>query len=159
MRDYLPILALGLALLLMRRRLAQVLAVQRMRNDAAGLGHFGAPRGRRTHQGLDLLTTPGEPVHSPVNGRFIRTGRPYADDGRYGLVVLNGDDGREWKLMYVQADQGLRPGAAVRKGQRIGTSQDVAAKYGPPMQPHIHVEVRTIVGAALLDPAALLTLA
>lgn len=148
-----------IALLTMRRRIAGILPRQVMRNDAAGLGHFGAPRGRRTHQGLDLLTTPGEAVHSPVAGRFIRAGYPYANDRRYRLAVIHGNDGREWKLMYVDPLPTLTPGTQISAGQRIGTSQDVAAKYGPPMQPHVHVEVRTIVGAALLDPAGLLTLA
>jgi murein DD-endopeptidase MepM/ murein hydrolase activator NlpD len=157
-RSAVPIIIIAL-LLLMRRRLAGILASQVMRNDAAGLGHFGAPRGRRTHQGLDLLTTPGEPVYSPVAGRFIRAGYPYASDRRYRLAVIHGTDGREWKFMYVEPLPTLTPGAQVRAGQQIGTSQDVAAKYGPPMQPHVHVEVRTIVGAALLDPAGLLKLA
>jgi hypothetical protein len=41
----------------------------------------------------------------------------------------------------------------------IGTAQDIAAKYGTPMLNHVHVELRHIVGADLLDPAPLLNLA
>lgn len=145
------------AMTLKRNRWANMVAVQRMRNDAAGKGHFGAPRGMRLHQGLDLEVEPGEPVFSPVDGRFIRAGYPYANDRTYRLAVLNGE-GYEVKAMYVDPDPSLRPGDPVRKGQRIGTAQDVAAKYGGPMKPHVHVEVRKIVGAHLMDPAKFLKL-
>lgn len=140
------------------RRAIRILATHAIRNDAAGQGHFGARRGKRTHQGLDLLATAGEPVMAPVAGTFIRSGRPYANDSRYRLAVIHGG-GKEWKLMYVDQLPTLKPGDRVKAGQVIGTAQDIVAKYGAPMRNHIHVEVRTIVGDQLLDPAALLTLA
>jgi murein DD-endopeptidase MepM/ murein hydrolase activator NlpD len=144
--------------LLSARRISRILSHQVMRNDAAGLGHFGAPRGSRTHQGLDLLAVTGEEVRSPVTGRFIRTGRPYANDSRYRLAVIHGN-GQEWKLMYIDPLPDLLPGTPVKAGQVIGTAQNVAAKYGGPMRNHIHIEVRRIVGAELMDPARLLSLA
>jgi len=140
------------------RRAIRVLRKQAIRNDAAGQGHFGARRGNRTHQGLDLLATPGEPVLAPVAGTFIRSGYPYASDRRYRLAVIHGN-GQEWKLMYVEPLATLKPGDRVKAGQVIGTAQDVAAKYGPPMLNHVHVELRTIVGADLQDPAPVLRLA
>ena len=140
------------------RRSYQILNRQVVRNDPAGLGHFGAPRGNRTHQGLDLVAVPGTPVYSPVTGKFVRAGRPYANDNRYQLVVIHGQ-GKEFKLMYVEPLPTLKPGDTVRYGKQVGTAQDIAAKYGQGMLNHIHVEVRTIVGADLLDPAPLLNLA
>lgn len=140
------------------RRAIRILSNQAIRNDAAGQGHFGARRGSRTHQGLDLLATPGEPVMAPVTGTFIRSGRPYANDSRYRLAVIHGQ-GQEWKLMYVEPLATLKPGDRVKAGQVIGTAQDIAAKYGPPMLNHVHVELRTIVGAELQDPAPVLRLA
>ena len=146
------------AVLTKRSRWANMVATQAMRNDPAGLGHFGAPRGMRLHQGLDLRVQPGEPVFSPVDGRFVRAGYPYRNDSRYRLAVLNGE-GYEVKAMYVDPDPSLKPGDPVKRGQRIGTAQDVAAKYGGQLLPHVHVEVRRIVGAHLLDPANFLKLA
>lgn len=143
--------------MLTRKAFANVLAVQRMRNDAAGSGHFGAPRGNRIHQGLDLLVEPGQEVLSPVTGRFIRQGWPYANDRRFHLVVLNGE-GYEVKLLYVKPIEGLVPGTPVHRGQVVGMAEDVASKYGGSMLPHVHVEVRRIVGAHLLDPARFLKL-
>ena len=152
------IIAIIAAFALAMAKKARILAQQTIRNDASGQGHFGARRGSRTHQGLDLVAVPGEPVMSPVAGRFIRTGRPYANDSRYRLAVIHGA-GREWKIMYVEPLATLKAGDRVKAGQVIGTAQDNVAKYGPPMTNHIHVEARTIVGADLLDPAPLLNLA
>ena len=147
--------AIFAAMLLSKYYFANVLRVQRIRSDAAGDGHFGAGRGMRLHQGLDLQVEPGEDVFSPVDGRFIRRGYPYASDERYHLAVLNGE-GYEVKAMYVAPDPSLKPGDRVKRGQYIGKAENVAAKYGGAMQPHIHVEVRKVVGAQLLDPAKLL---
>jgi len=146
--------ALGLFLLMSRRKYRPILDRMTIRNDGAGLGHFGAPRRNRTHQGTDYLAAPGEPVFSPVTGTFIRTGRPYTNDPRYRLVVIHGS-GLEFKLMYVDALPGLTPGTPVRAGEQIGTAQNVAAKYGPPMLNHVHVEVRRIAGADLIDPGTM----
>lgn len=137
-----------------RKRFAQVLDVQVIRNDTMGLGHFGAPRRNRTHQGLDLVVEPGQPVRSPIAGRFIRTGRPYPD-GPFRLVVVQGE-GWDVRLMYVDPDPALVPGAPVKRGQVLGTAQDVRQRYGQAMKPHVHIEVRRVVGAQLLDPAPLL---
>ncbi len=37
-----------------------------IRNDPAGSGHYGAPRGRRKHNGLDFLCVPGQTVVCPI---------------------------------------------------------------------------------------------
>lgn len=46
------------------------------RNDAQGYGHFGAPRQRLSglgvHQGIDLVTDPGEPLYAPLDGDIVR---------------------------------------------------------------------------------------
>lgn len=146
------------AMLLSKYYFANVLRVQRIRKDAAGDGRFGAGRGVRLHRGLDLEVEPGEDVFSPVDGRFIRRGYPYANDERYHLAVLNGE-GFEVKAMYIKPDPALKPGDRIRRGQYIGKAEDVAAKYGGEMRPHVHIEVRKIVGAQVLDPAKLLRLA
>ena len=61
--------------------------------------------------------------------------------------------------MYIQPLAALLPGTPVKAGDLIGHSQDISKKYGAPMKPHVHVEVRRVVGAELLDPARLLSLA
>lgn len=136
---------------------ANILARQVMRSDRWGGGHFGAARGNRTHQGLDLITEPGEAVRAPIDGRVVRFGYVYAGDNLYRLLILQGE-GFDVRLMYVSPSPHLRPGDPVKRGEVVGVSQAISARYGPGMLDHIHVEVRRIVGGELRDPAPLLDL-
>ena len=38
----------------------------KIRSDSMGDGQFGAPRGDKTHRGIDYLTYEGQPILSPV---------------------------------------------------------------------------------------------
>lgn len=155
---FFPLLViLGAVVLIGRRVFQNILPVQRIRVDPSGDGHFGSGRFGHTHQGVDLLAEPGEPVYSPVSGRFIRTGYPYANDRRWLLLVVQGE-GVDVKLMYVSPVVGLHPGDPVVRGQLIGHAQGIADKYGAPMLHHIHVEARRVVGGHVLNPAAFLDL-
>ncbi|MCX7901191.1 MAG: M23 family metallopeptidase [Burkholderiaceae bacterium] len=140
-------------------RLAAIVRPQRIRSDSEGHGAFGARRdgGARTHAGLDLLVKPGDPIYSPVHGRFIRSGWPYANSAMR-MIVIQGE-GYEIKIMYAKPLPELQPGQRVIRGQRIGTAQAVSTHYQrSAMRDHVHVEVRRVVGADLLDPATLLQL-
>jgi murein DD-endopeptidase MepM/ murein hydrolase activator NlpD len=133
----------------------RILTRQVVRMDAAGSGHYGSSRGSRTHKGIDLLATPGEPVYSPGDGVVDRVTRPYLGDTRYYGVVL--DIGPyTWEIHYVEPAPGIFAGARVKRGQVIGTAQDISAKYGGPMRPHIHVEV--LAAGSHIDPADILVL-
>lgn len=152
----LVIIAAGAALLGSVKMFANVLSVQRVRNDALGLGHFGAPRGDHTHQGLDLVARPGEPVRSPISGKFVRLGFAYPGESRFRLLVLEGE-GYLVKLFYVDPLD-FFPGEPIARGQVVGYAQDISQRYGPQMTPHVHIEVDRIVGAQKLNPAAFLRL-
>ncbi len=122
-----------------------------IRDDPAGSGRYGAPRGARRHRGLDLIARPGQPVKAPVDGLLVRQARPYADDRELSGVVLRGRR-VTLKLFYLHPDLGL-VGKHVRAGDIIGTAQDVTRRYpGSGMLPHIHMEV------ILCDPLYFLSL-
>lgn len=55
---------------------------QRMRNDTQGDGHFGASRGRRRHNGLDIEVMPGSAVYCPIEGMMKRVAYPYGSGRR-----------------------------------------------------------------------------
>jgi murein DD-endopeptidase MepM/ murein hydrolase activator NlpD len=128
---------------------AFVLTVQRYRFDSLGDGTFGSNRHGHKHDGVDLVADPGTPVFSPVAGYVVRLTYPYPGDERFHGVVLKGLDGLEVKLFYVLPS--VAAGDRVALGQRVGTAEDVRAKYGDKMQAHVHVEYRQ--HGEVLDPS------
>ncbi len=113
------------------------------RCDCWGEGHFGAPRGCRTHRGVDIVARADAPVFSPMHARVVRVAEPYDDDAVLSGVLLQGIDahaGLEAKLFYVLPDLALM-GQCVRAGAVIGRVQSLQARY-PGITDHVHLEVR-----------------
>lgn len=127
-----------------------------IRSDGAGDGRFGAPRGDHEHKGLDFLAQPGQPVVMPIAvGRGRRLAYPYHYEGDYcGIEVegyARGVGGVIMKMFYMipfQVD------VEILEGSLIGWAQDISKKYGEPMRPHIHLEIRK--NGVLIDPETLL---
>jgi murein DD-endopeptidase MepM/ murein hydrolase activator NlpD len=135
----------------MKRTFRNILNTMIIRMDSSGSGKFGSSRGggSRAHAGVDYLCTPGETIYSPISGKVIRSAKPYANDSNYsGLVIQNADF--EFKLFYMKGTPGII-GKTVNAGDPIGTAQDISAKYGGSMKPHVHLEMRG-PGAQLLNP-------
>jgi len=109
-----------------------------MRNDRQGLGHYRAPRGGRWHDGCDFLCEPGQAVAAPISGKVARLARPYASGSYEGLEI----EGRRMAvtLFYVKPKPGVM-GRFVEKGEAVGTAQDIAARYGGGMLPHVHLRI------------------
>ena len=119
--------------------------------DKQGDGYFGAPRDGKDHKGSDMRAKKGDSIRSPVDGVVIEPRfDPYGDqkDGRKGklsAIQIEDDDGRAIRLLYVNGNQNLKPGMRIKKGDVIGTAEDVASvnesigKAG--MTNHVHVEL------------------
>ena len=130
--------------------------------DSWGSGNFGASRdgGSRTHDGLDLVTVPGDAIVSPIRGTVVHVGVAYAGSN-LGSLHIEGD--AEWsgwrvKLLYVMPDPGIG-GRYVMAGDRLGDAQDVAGyhqAHNPDrpgaMRNHVHMEIR-VTEPRLIDPA------
>ena len=58
------------------------------KSDKWGQGHFGAPRGSRKHNGIDIVTQLGTPILSPIEGKVIRISYPYASDMSFTGLLL-----------------------------------------------------------------------
>jgi len=132
---------------------------QKIRNDSQGDGFFGASRGRRRHNGIDILVSSGSAVYCPIEGVMFRMAYPYGTsrgNGQWeGCVIVGVGDyqGYEVKIFY------MRPfvmGDYLFPGDIIGVAQDISRKYSPSMMDHLHVEVRR--NGVLLDPAKLFEL-
>ena len=132
-------------------KLSPIKVNQKLREcDPLGCGYFGAPRGSRTHKGIDIITVKGEPIQSPISGEVKRYAYPYANDSSYkGIVIQNKD--YYVKMFYLEPT--IEIGEFVIEGDVIGLSQDISAKHGSAMQNHVHVEIYR--NGSLIDPTRL----
>lgn len=125
-----------------------------IRSDTAGDGHFGAPRGNRTHKGTDYRCYPNEPVSAPMFGKIVRLAKPYGDDKWLGVLIRNST--YEGKLFYMDPYTD-RIGSYVTEGECIGYAQDISQKYpNQGMESHVHWQVQDMDGV-LIDPETLMT--
>jgi murein DD-endopeptidase MepM/ murein hydrolase activator NlpD len=108
-------------------------------SDKWGEGYFGAPRGDRTHNGIDYECPPECQILSPVDGKITKHGYPYGDDLTFRYVQITTKDGYDHRLFYVEPI--LPIGRIVKKDTVIGFAQDLNERY-PDITPHIHYEVK-----------------
>lgn len=115
--------------------------------DAAGCGSFNAPRGSRTHNGIDLVVLPNKTIYAPITGT-VRPLYVYSSSTEMkGVEITN----KNVKVKMFYVDSPLILNDFVVKGSVIGVSQDIAAYHNSStMTPHIHVEI--YVDNQLTDP-------
>ena len=109
--------------------------------DDWGSGAFGASRGNRPHLGLDLVVLPGESVYAPFDMEVQRISNPYTNSPYTGIAFRSTTDttvfnGRLWYF----TPQSDIVGNNVRKGEVIGTAQDLGLKY-PGITNHVHLQL------------------
>jgi murein DD-endopeptidase MepM/ murein hydrolase activator NlpD len=118
----------------------------RLRNDSQGLGHFGAPRGSRKHQGIDIIAQANTLVTAPISGQ-IRRVTVYSNTPAWkGISIKN--QNVEIKLFYVDPIGALP--ASINRGEVVGTMQNRASN-SPGMVNHLHIEVW--VNGKVVDPS------
>jgi len=118
-----------------------------IRNDTMGSGYFGAPRGGRLHNGIDIIVDPGQPVKSPIAGEINRVFKPYAKGDMMGIEIVNGLFIAQ--LMYVAIAGENMVGKMVKAGSIVAFAQNIRDIHGPDMLPHVHLQV-------YVNPASLL---
>ena len=115
--------------------------------------------------GVDVVTEPGEPVVSPVSGTYTTDFDPYkggSEQGLYGGVEIEADNGDRVQIVYISPDANLKKGQRVVAGEMpIGTAQDITPSYPPKkegvMTNHIHIEVEDWSGGSkkFKDPTSM----
>lgn len=113
--------------------------------DQYGDGSFGAPRGERKHMGIDVSGIPGQDIYAPEDLEFKRYTTPYRNDAHYTGGLYRHKEGF-MKLFYMQPKTMKK---YFKKGEKIGTFQNISAKYGSDMTNHIHVEMYDLDGNIL----------
>ena len=105
--------------------------------DGRGCGHFGASRGTRKHNGVDMACRPGTPVGSPVKGQVTKLGYPYKGDMRTRYVQIVAEKYR-YRLFYVEPEVAV--GDWVELNEEIGISQRLDSMDRGGTQ-HVHFEI------------------
>jgi murein DD-endopeptidase MepM/ murein hydrolase activator NlpD len=110
-----------------------------IRNDSRGDGFFGAERrGKRLHQGLDLLAEIGEPVLAARSGIVVAA---EASRGMGNYVIIR-HPGNIATLYGHLSEICVGRNILVRQGQVIGTAGKTGNANHPAILPHLHFEVR-----------------
>jgi murein DD-endopeptidase MepM/ murein hydrolase activator NlpD len=116
--------------------------------SAFGSG-WGAPRGGRSHMGVDLMGRRGSPIVAIEDGYIVRAGRQSNGALR---IVMQGVSGSKFYYGHQDAHY-VSDGQRVKRGQVIGTMGDT----GSPGAVHLHFEYWKSGGeSAAVDPYPLL---
>jgi hypothetical protein len=117
-----------------------------IRDDEWGQGYFGAKRGSKQHNGVDLVVSPGQPIYSMIDGIVEKYEQCYTSDPKWsGIQIANAQVRVE--LWYMNARNTVAVDEHLSAGQMIGVAQNISEKYPPTneipytMTPHIHVRV------------------
>jgi len=125
-------------------------------SDPFGSGAYGASRGDRKHEGVDIVTIPGQDIFSPITGKVVRIAYPYGNDLNYkGLLIENTN--YEVKIFYIAPVANI-VGTHVMAGQKVAIAQNISAKHGAAMINHAHIEVRNKKTKLLINPTNLFKL-
>ncbi len=107
------------------------------------------------HHGVTLAAPAGEAVRAPGAGRIVYAGRPRdrrANEWmRWGTIVVIDHGCERLTLLGHLGDLSVRPGATVRRGDRLGS----VGESGWTRVPALYLEVRWPVGGKIrpIDPA------
>jgi 4-aminobutyrate aminotransferase-like enzyme/Ser/Thr protein kinase RdoA (MazF antagonist) len=102
------------------------------------------PQWRTVHLGVDLFLPPGSPVFAPLEGT-VHSFEDNAQPLDYGPTILLEHDagGIPFFTLYGHLSreslQGLRPGARVRRGAKIGSIGEARVNGG--WAPHLHFQI------------------
>lgn len=121
--------------------------------DAWGSGRFGASRGGRIHNGVDIEAEPGSIVESLNGGTVTKIGYPYGDDLSYRYVEITDSVGARWRYFYV--DPCVSVAVSVEAYEKIGVAQALGHKY-PGITEHIHLEIIKADGS-FVDPTGIIS--
>lgn len=116
--------------------------------DRHGSGAWLAPRGSRTHNGIDYACYPGTLILAPVSGVVTKLGYPYSDDISFRYVQITSDDDCAHRIFYVLPSVDV--GDLVSEDLTvIGEAQDLTERY-PGITNHTHYEIKQ--GSEYLNP-------
>ncbi len=121
-----------------------------IRNDSYGDGHFAArrSRGKRKHQGIDLLAKVGEPIYATKSGWAWTEIQPTG----YGNVIkINHFDGMQTRYAHL-SEFNIGKMQWVSQGQEIGKAGKSGNANNKRMKTHLHFEIRKADKKTCVNP-------
>lgn len=127
-----------------------------IRSDKQGDGHFGAPRGQRTHNGIDFVIQPKDKFKFLFDGNVTKLGYAYSkeqgkEDQRYievTSVIKKAGEYVTYVVRYLYVDvKNFKVSQKVTTKDTIITG-NIAGRYNDnksseqKMINHVHVEIR-----------------
>eukprot|EP00039_Didymoeca_costata_P029624 m.25565 g.25565 ORF g.25565 m.25565 type:complete len:1294 (-) comp7717_c0_seq1:1991-5872(-) len=113
--------------------------------DACGSGAWQASRGSRTHNGIDIVTIPGQNIQAPFACRVVRQKNPYTETKGgvlyTGVEIQGTGDWSEYRatIFYITLKSGII-GTTLNAGAVLGTAQNTDPICSS-MTNHIHLEI------------------
>ena len=107
--------------------------------DSKGCGSFGASRGSRKHEGIDLVLDSGDKFLSPVDGKVTKIGFPYADDLNFRYVQVTDKDDKKHRFFYLSPSVVMFQ--KVKVSTILGYGQTLKTRYHG-ITDHVHYEVK-----------------
>lgn len=111
--------------------------------DVHGSGAYGAPRGSRTHNGVDVACWKGSEILSPVRGVITKIGFPY-DPTRHPAKVhlryVELSHGNDIFTRWFYVETRAAVGDMLAPGDVIGVAQGLRDVYAG-ITDHFHFEV------------------
>ena len=113
--------------------------------DNFGSGAYGASRGTRKHQGVDLVTAENQSIYSSFTGVVKRTVTPYASgvDSNVlsGIEIIGTGVYSDYVFKIFYLKPSVAVGFSVGLGTKIGNAQTLQNRYKG-ITNHIHIEIR-----------------
>ena len=128
-----------------------------IRNDAAGLGHYGARRKDAAgkvyeHNGIDIRGFLFDVVPSFTPGEVTKLGYMYSSDLSYRYVQVSHGP-YDFRYGYVFPDAGLQVGDKITVGHYLGKMQKISVKFED-MYDHVHFNIKK--DGEYVDPSEVL---
>lgn len=135
------------------------MTIQIRGTDIHGSGAYKAPRGNNTHNGIDIIHTPTEPVFAFVPGRVTKIGYPYLQgvnpyevgseeyikfQAKKALRYVQVTDEKGFDARYFYVNPSVGTGRSINSGDEIGVAQGLDNIY-PDITEHFHFEVLRMV--------------
>lgn len=136
--------------------MAYIYELKQRKCDAQGCGHYGASRGSRTHNGVDLCIISDSEVELGFSGEVVKVGYPYGSKNKshiryvgikfsenYQRILSGLYQKNYWHCRVFYVKPSVKKGDIIEANSTVGLSQNLGEFY-PGITEHVHFEVYSV---------------